>query len=469
MRGASFSVVSAALVLMTGCASVSPRSGFEQVESLTAARMPERRLYWRSGQAEDEEVKRRVDQLLAAPLDVEAAIQIALLENPELQATYEELGISQAQLVQAGLLQNPVFFASARFPDRSPSGANLDLGVAQDFLNLLTRSARVNLAEAEFERTKLTVADAVISLSAEVGVAYYEALGAKQVAAMRQLTAEAAHASTELARRIHAAGNLSDRSLAIEQSLYESTRVEWSKAEAAVLAAREELTRRMGLWGRDILWQLPEQLPPLPANEPSLDQLEALAIQQRLDLAAAKRGAEVTAAALGLTRDWRYLGGLEVGVSSERDTDGQVVTGPDLSIELPLFDQRQAAIASREAQLRQSDLRVEALAIAIRSEVRALRNRLLMARQLLEHYRDVVVPLKEQVVLLTQEEFNYMLIGAFDLLLAKRDEFDTYQGYLETLTDYWTARTELERAVGGALPRDPAPGTEDPQHQLQGE
>lgn len=458
MKRRELAALAASLGLLAACAAVAPRTRFGDVEALAAERLPQR-LHWRSGLPEDGEVARRVDELLAAPLDLGSAIQIALLENPELQATYEELGISQAHLVQAGLLQNPVFFASSRFPDGGPSRANVEFAITQDFLDILTRSARVRLAEAELERTVLQVADAVLSLAAEVGVAYYEALGAKQVAEMLRLTAEAAYASAELARRIHAAGNLSDRSLAIEQGMYESTRVEWARAEAAVLAAREELTRRLGLWGRDTDWTLPDGLPPLPPEELSLEALESRAMGRRLDLAAAKRSADVAAAALGLTRDWRYLAVLEVGVSSERESDGQVVTGPDLTLELPLFDQRQAAIAELEARLRQHDLRVEAMAIAIRSEVRALANRLLANRRLLEHYRDVVVPLREEIVQLTQEEFNYMLIGAFELILAKRDEYDAYQGYLETLTDYWTTRTELERALGGALSQDDSAGT----------
>ena len=209
----------------------------------------------------------------------------------------------------------------------------------------------------------------------------------------------------------------------------------------------------MGLWGKDTSWTLPDQLPPLPESDPPLEELESLAMARRLDLAAARRKADIAAAGLGLSRDWRYLAVLEVGVSTERDTDGQAVTGPDLTIELPIFDQRQASIATLESRLRQHDLHVEGMAIAIRSEVRALRNRLLMTRSLLEHYRDVVVPLREEVVLLTQEEFNYMLIGAFELILAKQEEYDAYQGYLETLTQYWTTRTELERAAGVVAPR----------------
>ena len=45
-----------------------------------------------------------------------------------------------------------------------------------------------------------------------------------------------------------------------------------------------------------------------------------------------------------------------------------------------------------------------------------------------------------------------MLLGVFELLEAKQNEIDAGRAYVAALTDYWTARAELERAVGGRLP-----------------
>jgi len=42
-----------------------------------------------------------------------------------------------------------------------------------------------------------------------------------------------------------------------------------------------------------------------------------------------------------------------------------------------------------------------------------------------------------------------MLVGAFELILAKQAEYDAYQEYVEAVRDYWVASAELERAVGG--------------------
>ena len=141
-----------------------------------------------------------------------------------------------------------------------------------------------------------------------------------------------------------------------------------------------------------------------------------------------------------------------MGISRERETDRTWVTGPALAIELPIFNQRQADIARLEAQLRRSQNRLTAQAINIRSEVRSLRNRLIMQRNLIKHYRSSVLPLREQIVDLTLKNYNYMLTGAFDLLMAKQQEFEAYQKYLEAVRDYWIIRADMQRSLGGRLP-----------------
>jgi cobalt-zinc-cadmium efflux system outer membrane protein len=396
-------------------------------------------------------VRQAVEKLLQKELSVDAAVQIALLNNPSLQATYEELGVSQADVVEAGLLENPVFTGSARFPNEPPLGTNFELGVVGNFLNILMLPARKKFAAAHFEKTKMHVADEVLGLATQVRKSYYETLGAKQMAEMGRLKLRAAQASYEMAGRLHEAGNFSDLDLAREQGQYEQARVILSESEAKVLAAREHLNRLMGLWGHQIGWRMPERLPDIPEKEISLEHLESLAVANRLDLAVAGQEMEILAQALGITIDWRWIAAAEIGVSSERDTDGQWVVGPMLSLELPIFNQRDAKIARLEARLRQSQQEMASLAVTIRSEVRSHRDRLLMTRNLINHYKDVLIPLRARIVELTQAEYNFMLAGVFELLVAKREEFDAYQGYVRAVRDYWIIRAELQRTVGGRL------------------
>ena len=444
-------LISFLALVVVGCAQVPKEAGFNDVKDLVGQRV-DYNLHWNQETEADREVEKAIEALLKDELTPETAVQIALLNNPNLQAVYEDLGITQADVVEAGLLENPVLFGQVRFPNKSEESTNYELGITQNFLNILMLPARRKLSTIRFEQVKLHVADKVIQFAADAEKSYFSAIGAKQINNMRNEITLAAGNAFELARRLHSAGNISDLELATEKAHFEQMRLELAISEVALFDAREHLTRLMGLWGAQTDWRLPEQLPDIPASEIPLERLETIAIENRLDLAAEQKGVEAMAEALGITIDWRWVGQIEVGVSTERETDRTWVTGPALAIELPIFNQRQADIARLEAQLRRSQKRLTAQAIEIRSEIRSLRNHLIMKRNLIDHYRSTVLPLREQIVDLTLKNYNYMLKGAFDLLMAKQQEFEGYQNYLEAVRDYWIIRADMQRSLGGSLP-----------------
>ncbi len=433
-----------------GCASVPAEAGFPDVQALAQERVGVR-LHWIRGTPEDAEVDKKVRELLAGPLTVDAAVQVALLNNRGLQATYEELGIAQADLVQAGLLKNPVLGGAIRFPTGSSGTTNFEFDLLGSFLELLFLPARKQVAALGFEEAKLRVTHAVLNLAAETRSAYFAAIAARQVADMRKLVARSAEASAEFAKRVHDAGNLSELDVTLERTSYEQARVVWSRAESTAVELRERLTRLMGLWGEGVHWKAPERLPDVPAEELPLERAEGLAISRRLDFRAALREVQGMAAALGLTQQERWFGGdVHLGAGAQRETNGDWAVGPALSVQIPVFDQGQARIARGEAFLRQQEHRLTALAVDIRSQVRSLRDRLMRERYQIEHYLKVIIPLRERAVALMQERYNFMLAGTPELLQAKSHEFDTYHEYIEVVRDYWVTRSDFIHAIGGA-------------------
>lgn len=435
--------------VISGCATVPKDAGFREV-SQTVEQRTGLHVHWNQGTPEDAAVAEKLQALLQEELTADAAIQIALLNNASLQATFEELGIAQAELVQAGLLKNPVFAGHVRFPDRSRESTNTEFSVSQDFLDLLLRPLRKKLAAAQLEQAKLRVGDAVLNLAAEVHSAYYTLQGAEHTRAMLKTIVEAARAAAEMAERQHSAGNINDLKLANQQVAYQQAAVELTRSEAEVVAVRESLNRLMGL-RENPSWKISENMPTLPSTEPPAADLETQALSQRLDLAAARQEIKILEQTVALIRRG-VIPAVNVGIDTERDPDRTRITGPSFDLELPVFDRKRAASARAEAQLRQGQRRLSALETQIRSEVRTARDRLLVSRQLIERYRQEIIPLRERIVAESQKHYNFMLIGVFQLLQAKRDEINAYREYIEVFRDYWNTRTELERAVGGRLP-----------------
>ena len=438
----------------TGCASVSPKPSFDNVSGLVAERGGPR-IHWDQGTPADEQVRARVHDLVMGTLTPDGAVEVALLRNQGLVARYEELGIGQADLVQAGLLRNPTFGARVRFPT-SGGVVDTEFSIAQDFLDIFTLPLRKRVATAQLDAAKARVGSAVLELTAQVRQAVVTLQAAQATVEIRKLVLEAQSAAAELRARQRAVGNVSDLDVIQEQSFFEQSKLDLGRAEERTVQQREEVNRLLGLWGPDSAsWRVESRLPDLPEKDPSLEHVESLAIGRRLDLLAVRAEGQALEQAASLTGVSRVLPALQVGVSTERDAEGTRVTGPELSVELPIFDQGQARAARILAQVRQARARQAELAVNIRAEVRALRNRLDVAHRSAEHYRTVLLPLREKGLKESQLRYNAMLLSVFQLLQARRDQIEAYQAYLDTVRDYWITRAELERASGGSLDAQP--------------
>src|SRR5439155_17308108 len=197
-------------------------------------------------------------------------------------------------------------------------------------------------------------------------------------------------------------GNISDLDLSNEQAVYAQAKLDLAHVEYQVLQDRERLTRLLGVWGHDIEYRVEPKLPELPADDPDLAHVERTAIASRFDLAAARAEVENASFALQVVKGTRVISGLSVGAQAHRDSDGPISLGPTVDLELPIFDQKQAEVARLRAQLHAAQRRADALALAIRSEVREARNRLLAARMTIESYAKNLLPLRQRIVALSQ-------------------------------------------------------------------
>ncbi len=438
----------AALALLAGCASVPRDAGFADVQASLGTRLDEA-VQWRRGGAEDAELDGQVAQMLAQPLGMEAAVQVALLNNRALQAEYEELGVMQADLVQAGLLRNPSFGWS-----RMEGGGmtKTTWGVELDFLGLLLAAPKKRIEGIRFEHTKLRVAHAVLRHAAETRKAWVEAVAAEQAAGFLRQIRELVETEAELVERQRQAGNVSQRDALRQQAFAAEVRLEVARASDTAFAAREKLNRLMGLWGDQTAWKLPSRLPDAPARLPDYAGLEPYGIAQRLDVRMGQKEVETFAAALGLTRDTRFINVLDLGVETEKATGEKRITGPTLRLELPIFDQGQARVSKQEAMYRQSEQRLYETAVNARSEIREAWQRATTAHGTARHAREVLVPLRRKIVEQSTLSYNGMLIGVYELLADAREQVNAVQTEIAATRDYWMAMADLQLAVGGKLP-----------------
>jgi outer membrane protein TolC len=435
---------------MTGCASVTPDGGFGAVGQVGRDRLGKDVRVVRNDD-DRRALATLIDAKLAAPLQVDDAVQIALLNNRALQATYLDVGIAEADLVQAGRLQNPSF---SFLRTRAGSDIEIERSLGMNFIGVLTAPLARRIEAGRFEQTRLTVASQMLAHAATTRRAYFEAVAAKQGVDYAKQVNEAAQLSAELTGRMTKVGNSSQLDLAREQAFQADAAAALVRAEKAAVSARETLTRLMGLSSAHAQYKLPSRLPDLPKAARDIADPEAIALRERLDIQAAQLSAGHTASALGLTRTTRFINVLDLEYVRNSKTGEGTAPGYALTVEIPLFDWGTARVARAEALYMQEVNKIAQAAVEARSEARQSYLDYRSAFDLARHYRDQVIPLRKKISSETMLRYNGMLASVFELLADSREQAGAVNAYIEAQKDFWIAQTNLEAALGGRLPAE---------------
>jgi outer membrane protein TolC len=432
-------------MVLGGCATFSRDRGFGAVEQIARERL-QKDVKWPRDDGERDSIRSAVKGLLASPLSADNAVQTALLNNLGLQATYAELGIAEADLVQAGRMMNP-HFAYLR---TSEGGARkLEWALMFPIVDLLTIPLRTRIEGRRFEQVKLAVAGRMLDVATNTRNAWIEAVAAEERVRYLEQVKLAAEASSDLASRMERAGNFNRLDRMREEVFHAETSAQLARARQGAVAGRERLTRLMGFSGDDVVFTLPERLPELPADTLGPRGLEARAMTERLDVRAAALETESLAGSLGLTRATRFVNVLELGPAATKEDPEPWKRGFEVSLQLPLFDWGGARVSKAESIYMQALHRVAETAVNARSEVREAYSAYQTAYDAAKRYRDEIVPLRKKIAEENMLRYNGMLISVFDLLADAREQVGAVISYIETLGDFWRSESDLQAAFNG--------------------
>ena len=452
------SLLSAAAVL-AGCASVSPDGLRGDVSALTAGRTAGVQAAALPATDADARSKARdsIQGWLAQPLTPEAAVRIALLNNPDLQARLAALGVADAQRVQALTLPNPHLALGQLTNGRE---REIERTLTFSVLNLITLPWRTERHAERLQIATLQAAQEVVALAADTRRAWLRAAAAEQVAGAHERMVDAAQTGAELARRMVRVGNWSRLQQAREQLVVQEATRQHARARWAAATEREQLNRRMGVWGLQAQYQLAASLPPLPAAALPADGLEATALRERLDIQTARRQLDTEAREQGWSRAGAVFG--DIGLAYRRNTTTEGETGArdtargwELELPFPLFDWGGAARTRAQAQVEQSAAHLQATAVRARSEVRAAWFTYRTALDLARQQRDEVVPLRQFISDETTLRYNGMLASVWDLLAEARASTQAVADAIDAQRDFWLAETDLQLALTGTSPGAP--------------
>ena len=443
-----------AAALLTGCASTSaPPIDLAQEVARSQAGAA---VSWQRSERDEALARARVQQLLQQPLTAAAAVEMALLNNRGLQVQLAELGITQAEVLQAGRLPNPGFsYGRSSEGDKREIERGLHISLARILVLPMVRE----IEQRRLNQAERNSALQVMALITQVRRAQVDAVAARERSRYMADVLKAAEASAELARRMARVGNFNKLQQAREQGFQADAVQGYARALREEMATRERLVRLLGLWGDDLnALQLPERLPDLPTALPDRPNIEREALERRLDVQSSKLQTEQTARQLGLTKTTRFINVLELGGHLNSSNEGHGHGGWEVSVELPLFDWGTARVARAEAVYRQALSRTAQTAVNARSEVREAYGHWRATHDIARHQRDEVVPLKKRISEENLLRYNGMLIGVFELLADARSQITGVSQYLDALRDFWVADADLEMAMLGPVSLGLDPG-----------
>ncbi|WP_075792622.1 TolC family protein [Massilia putida] len=439
MKIPSLLLYAAGVPLLVGCTTFSPDGGLGDV-----ARLAQERIGQPAPLQRGQDAHADVAALLAKPLDADAAVRVALLNNAGLRATLAELAIAEADFVQAGRLPNPGFsFGRVR----GGGGTEIDRGLSFDLAALLTLPARTRIERRRFEQARLQAAMDAVKLAADTRKAYYTAVAAAQMSAFTDQVRASAEAAAELGARMRAAGNWSELDAARERAYYQDAVTQQAQAHLQATTAREELVRLLGLQDPSTGFTLPDRLPDLPAQARAPANAEAEALERRLDVLIARQDAQAKAQALGLTRATGFINVFDAGYANKSTTGAARQDGYQVALELPLFDWGGARVARAEATYLQAVQRTADIAVRARSEVRQAYAAYRTTYDIARHYRDEVVPLRKRIADEVLLRYNGMLASTFELLAESREQLASVNGAIAAQRDFWIADTHLQFAM----------------------
>ena len=442
-------IVLLSALLLSGCATFSPDGGMNVVAKVAGETINKDVASIRT-EDDAEGAKGIVQGLLRRSLTVDAAVQIALLNNRGLQASYNELALAEADLVQESLPPNPTF---SIFRIAGNGALEAERQVVGNILALSTLPFRSEIARQRFQQAQLRAAEETLRLAADVRRTYFRAVAAYELVGLLTDAKSTAESTAQLALKLGQTGALNKLDQAREQVFYAETTADLAVLRQDAASSRERLIRLLGLWDGDVGIRLPQKLPVLPRRPLSLPGIEVNAVEHRIDLQIARIELAALAKSLNLTEATRFVTLLDVaGVDRKtRDPTGASFRerGFDVQFQIPIFDGGEVRVRQAAETYNQAFNRLTEKAVNVRSEARDAFRVYRSTYDIAGHYQREVLPLRQIISDEMQLRFSSMQVDVFALLTEARQRIAALRAAIEAKRDFWLAQSELQTAVNG--------------------
>jgi cobalt-zinc-cadmium efflux system outer membrane protein len=387
-------------------------------------------------------------------LDLPAALQYALRENPELKAKRHTLGVARARAQQAGLLlqHNPRFSVEMETPASGKASTSVELNLLQEFEIAGQRGYRHEAAAKNLAQAQLAVADAERLLGLEVTQAYYQLLAVQQLIRDLKEVLTVQENLLDSGQKRFAREDISVLELNTLRLDRDHVRSELANKMHVRVLIEKQLRQLIGFQENGSLTvsgDLLDLLTKTSRTLPDRQTIIACVVASRPDVKAAKLAVEVREAELRLAQA-RRIPNISIGPRYKRDSNENLFGG-DIAIPLPLFDRNQEEVATALANQNVSRAELEGRLLTAKQDIDAPYSKLAVAQETVDSYGKTYSEEIEKMVALTRKAYESGEMTIFEFSVT-RDRFTQARARsLDAALAFIQAVAELEAQAPGCL------------------
>jgi outer membrane protein, heavy metal efflux system len=392
-------------------------------------------------------------------LSEDEAVALALWNNAAFQLDLTSLGFARADLVEAGLLRNPMLTLLLPWgPKQLEFSASLPLEV------FWQRPRRIAAATVELERVAESLVQTGLNLVRDVRIGYADSALAYDRA---RIATDSLQQRKEIAQIVQAklrAGDISELETGAARldALQAQEQAERLSSEAKL--AKDRLRFLLGMSTGDASFDIVVSASPtgagpyrpvtasVPASSnqqrttEEVNDLVKRALAARPDLRAAELGIE----AAGKRAKWERSRILSISAILDANAKGSkgFEAGPGLQTDIPIFNRNQGGISRAEAEVARAARHYVAVRHRIALEVQEAHTQLLEAQRALDSSRNHILPSIEADIRISEKAYAAGEVAYLFVLETSRRLYEARLQEAEATAALQRATAQLERAVG---------------------
>jgi cobalt-zinc-cadmium efflux system outer membrane protein len=379
-------------------------------------------------------------------LSEEEAAALALWNNAQFQADLVSTSIAQADLVEAGIIPNPLLRYIA------PWGLATASGYLNFYLEALwQRPKKIAAAKLEARKTAENMVQRAFVLIRDTQLAYADMLLARQKQAILARDLQVRLQIVALARSRYRHGDISRWELTMARGDSALSTDTFNRGAQDTTIFKSRLNLLLGLPNVDSTLTL--QPAPLTSYATlSRTDWQKLADDVQPELRAALATIEATGARLGWEK-WRVANVVAATINASTihpaNTDGSAraskspwpnTFAPGVQMEIPIFNRNQGRIARARADMDQASLNYTAIRQRLTQQLSEAYARYELAYQSYQHWNTNLIPALEQSTILSMSAYRNGDISFLPVLEANRQ-------YLAARLRQAEVEAEVRRAI----------------------